>query len=840
MSEGAAEANGNPAANGAHGQPPGTDVTSVPFMPGRLSTAYDVQKPVGKGGYAVVYKGIRQDDGRVVAVKKVEIFEMTQKKRERCLQEVTLLQQLNHPYIIQMLDAFIDENMLIIVFEWAPAGDLKRLIKKTAEAGKTLDEASIWKFFSQITDALRYMHQHRIMHRDIKPANVLVGANGALKLGDLGLGRQLSEQTMEAFSKVGTPYYVSPEVVRGAGYDWKSDVWSLGCLLYELACLRSPFEMEGANLYDVFQKISKGDYQPLPADMFSAPLRSLVVRMLSVDPVKRPELEEVWSITQGVVQAQTNSRQDVHTVSEHLYTQLCVLETDVLHKLSKQNGKKVDLAVPPSDALRQLHPFFFAEPLVHPGSPAADEAQKRQLGTFMATFAWLMRLAGRSGEGAAIEGLLELVPAPSRKGGVVRGPQPPVITRTASGAARGGRSIKGGGGGASPPSSAGGAPSHGMLPSCTNMLRGAEAVKRAAQATGLSTEFAPINALATGHGRAVCAMMQDAVDLVLSQIQPSVRKPKYHEEGSGTGGGEGEGEEAQEEGLASGIGDGDDGDMITAAQPMPAAWMLGDENEEEAYFEDEFVRQRADASLARSASTSGRGGPAGRGAHALGSGPGRPGSQQAARQEPQQMIDPAAWRMELERLGPHLSRIKLPASGSGADMWGEWQARWEVMKKGLRDVSGESPAAATALNQLKDTLNKELDRIGTSERHLNNGVSSLLEQYQAARARLARAQKDVLAHEDLMQTGNAALQQLGAQLESVEQALQERAGTLDGGVAIKGMQDAIRRVKQDVRRMDLRIGVLQQQLASKQRKHLMAAFMAGAGDGWDAAAEEEG
>jgi NIMA (never in mitosis gene a)-related kinase len=120
---------------------------------------------------------------------------------------------------------------------------LKRLIKKTAEAGKTLDEATIWSSFAQISDALRYMHQQRIMHRDIKPANVLVGSNGALKVGDLGLGRQLSEQTMEAFSKVGTPYYVSPEVVRGAGYDWKSDVWSLGCLLYELATLRSPFEV---------------------------------------------------------------------------------------------------------------------------------------------------------------------------------------------------------------------------------------------------------------------------------------------------------------------------------------------------------------------------------------------------------------------------------------------------------------------------------------------------------------------------------------------------------------------------------------------------------------------
>ena len=92
---------------------------------------------------------------------------------------------------------------------------------------------------------------------------------------------------------MGTPYYVSPEVVRGAGYDWKSDVWSMGCLLYELALLRSPFEMEGANLYDVFQKISKGEFPPLPADAFSGPLRSLVARMLQIDPAKRPELEEV-------------------------------------------------------------------------------------------------------------------------------------------------------------------------------------------------------------------------------------------------------------------------------------------------------------------------------------------------------------------------------------------------------------------------------------------------------------------------------------------------------------------------------------------------------------------
>jgi NIMA (never in mitosis gene a)-related kinase len=85
------------------------------------------------------------------------------------------------------------------------------------------------------------MHEKRIMHRDLKPANIFINGNSDLKVGDLGLSRQLSSQTFEAFSRVGTPLYMSPEVLQGKGYDWKSDVWSLGCIAYEMCMLRSPF-----------------------------------------------------------------------------------------------------------------------------------------------------------------------------------------------------------------------------------------------------------------------------------------------------------------------------------------------------------------------------------------------------------------------------------------------------------------------------------------------------------------------------------------------------------------------------------------------------------------------
>ena len=132
-----------------------------------------------------------------------------------------------------------------VVLEWAGAGDLKRQVRKAREKQARFDEALIWKIFAQIADAVRYMHSRRTMHRDLKPANIFLSSDGTIKLGDLGLGRFISEETLLAFTKVGTPLYMSPEILsgnKGAGYTWASDTYSLGCILYELTMLRAPFK----------------------------------------------------------------------------------------------------------------------------------------------------------------------------------------------------------------------------------------------------------------------------------------------------------------------------------------------------------------------------------------------------------------------------------------------------------------------------------------------------------------------------------------------------------------------------------------------------------------------
>lgn len=158
---------------------------------------------------------------------------------------------------MKYLNWFIDNklNELFIAVEWAEKGDLKQVMKRNIEEDISFPEKRIWEYISQIAGALEHMHEKRIMHRDLKPANIFIDNNGDLKVGDLGLSRQLSSQTLEAFSRVGTPLYMSPEVLQGKGYDWKSDVWSLGCIAYELCMLRSPFradDKENLSLYDLF------------------------------------------------------------------------------------------------------------------------------------------------------------------------------------------------------------------------------------------------------------------------------------------------------------------------------------------------------------------------------------------------------------------------------------------------------------------------------------------------------------------------------------------------------------------------------------------------------------
>lgn len=183
--------------------------------------------------------------------------------------------------------------------EHCPHGDLGNYFK-TLRVQKIpgVKEDQIWKILAQLSLALRECHERKegkVIHRDLKPANIFLDHKYNVKLGDFGLARILSENSRFAHSNVGTPYYMSPQQISDQAYDEKSDIWSLGCILYECCMLMPPFQAK--TLVGLASKIESGQYLPV-SKSYSSDLRDLISKMLSVDATKRPTISEIIEIPQ--------------------------------------------------------------------------------------------------------------------------------------------------------------------------------------------------------------------------------------------------------------------------------------------------------------------------------------------------------------------------------------------------------------------------------------------------------------------------------------------------------------------------------------------------------------
>ncbi len=153
-----------------------------------------------------------------------------------------------------------------------------------------IEEADILNIFSQMVSAIRYMHSKNVLHRDLKTANIFLTKEEMVKIGDFGISKMLTTKAGGAHTVLGTPYYISPEMCEGKVYDEKSDIWALGCVVYEMACLQKTFE--GSNLPALVNKIMRGQFAPIRGD-YSPQFKQLVRDLLQKDPEFRPSASEV-------------------------------------------------------------------------------------------------------------------------------------------------------------------------------------------------------------------------------------------------------------------------------------------------------------------------------------------------------------------------------------------------------------------------------------------------------------------------------------------------------------------------------------------------------------------
>ena len=251
---------------------------------------FEILETIGEGTYSTVYQVRRIADNQIYALKKVKIESLSTKEKENSLNEVRILASVNSPYVISYKESFIDEmdQTLCIVMEFADDGDLFQKITFYEKNNLFFEEDEAWKLFIQITKGLRDLHEYNILHRDMKSANVFMFKNGIVKLGDLNVSKIAARGL--GCTQTGTPFYASPEVWRDNPYNYKSDIWSLGCVFYEILMLKTPFR--SGSMDGLYDKVIEGKF-PKISKKYSEKFSDVIKRILVVKADERPSAKDI-------------------------------------------------------------------------------------------------------------------------------------------------------------------------------------------------------------------------------------------------------------------------------------------------------------------------------------------------------------------------------------------------------------------------------------------------------------------------------------------------------------------------------------------------------------------
>ncbi|XP_007935613.1 serine/threonine-protein kinase Nek11 [Orycteropus afer afer] len=260
-----------------------------------IAKRYVLQQKLGSGSFGTVYlvsdKKAKQGE-ELKVLKEISVGELNPNETVQANLEAQLLSKLDHPAIVKFHASFVEQDNFCIITEYCEGRDLDCKIQEYKEAGKTFPENQIIEWFIQLLLGVDYIHERRILHRDLKSKNIFL-KNNLLKIGDFGVSRLLMGSCDLATTLTGTPHYMSPEALKHQGYDTKSDIWSLACILYEMCCMNHAFT--GTNFLSIVLKIVEGNTPSLP-ERYPRELNTIMESMLNKSPSLRPSAIEILKV----------------------------------------------------------------------------------------------------------------------------------------------------------------------------------------------------------------------------------------------------------------------------------------------------------------------------------------------------------------------------------------------------------------------------------------------------------------------------------------------------------------------------------------------------------------
>ena len=253
---------------------------------------FEFLRTLGKGAFSTVYLVKRKLDQETYALKSILMNKLKETDQQNSVNEIRILASVSHPNIVGFKEAFWNDKnkTLNIVMEYCDDGDLETKINVMKRNKQKFEESLIWEYTLQIIKGLKALHDKKILHRDLKCANIfLTKENNQCKIGDLNVSKVMKDKSLMN-GQIGTPSYSSPEVWKNQPYSYKSDLWSVGCIIYEMCCLRPPFK--GKTTDELCDNICNGKIEKI-SSRYSDDLWNLITMLLEVDTNKRPDCNSI-------------------------------------------------------------------------------------------------------------------------------------------------------------------------------------------------------------------------------------------------------------------------------------------------------------------------------------------------------------------------------------------------------------------------------------------------------------------------------------------------------------------------------------------------------------------
>ena len=296
---------------------------------------YKFIKNLGSGSYGQVV--LAEDRNKeLFAVKKFPLYDKSSYLSFK--NEIKILKKIKHKNLIKIFDYYKDRSFIYLVMEYAPYGDLDNYIRSLKNKGKLISNNTIDNIISQVTEGIDYLHINNIIHRDIKTSNILVFNENLFKITDFGVSKSL-EQNKYAYTNIGTPYYMAPEIICGKPYNYSVDYWALGCMIYKLLCNKYPFEAR--NIGALILKIKRGYFN---LNEIPIKYRNLISKLLKTNIYDRGDKKDVIKFLKSLV---VNNIEDKVPYENKLVERVTPkiknnISPNLLYKIEQHKLKQID------------------------------------------------------------------------------------------------------------------------------------------------------------------------------------------------------------------------------------------------------------------------------------------------------------------------------------------------------------------------------------------------------------------------------------------------------------------------------------------------------------------